>query len=176
MNEDHRHNTSGKECAGSPLTGARRVIVFGLICNDGHEFEGWFRSRQDFDDQCLAGAVSCPACHTTRVEKGIMAANLGPSVPSTPQIERPYGDATDLTIPGFGDNDETIAQLEAEILDMRRQIKEELREYVDAGPDHTGTEFPEYDSFEDMVSLIDEGTGVDPLPEGPVPGSRKKLN
>lgn len=163
MNEDRTHKTPMGEHK------ARSVIVYGLICQDGHEFEGWFRSNHDFEDQCAKGALACPACHTTRVEKGILAANLGQ--PASGAFDRPYGDATDLT-----DNDETIAQLEAEISEMRRQIKEELREYADAGLDRNGTDFPEYESFEDMVSLIDEGTSVDPLPDGPTTGSRKKLN
>lgn len=173
MNEDHNHKTPmGEHPTGTHR--ARSVIVFGLICQDGHEFEGWFRSNQDFDDQRAMGALSCPACHTTRVEKGILAANLG--TPASGEFERPYGDATDLT-----DNDETIAELEAEIFEMRRQIKEELRDYADAGLDHSGTDFPEFESYEDMVSLMGEGTSVDPLqedplPEGPTPGSRKKLN
>lgn len=173
MNEDRNHNTSGKKCgashASSPAIKARSVIVFGLICQDGHEFEGWFRSNQDFDDQCAKGALSCPACHTTRVEKGILAANF--AEPAIGDKGRPYGDTTDLT-----DNDQTIAQLEAEIFEMRRQIKEELRVYADAGLDHSGTDFPEFESYEDMVSLIDEGTSVDPQPEGSTPSSRKKLN
>ena len=80
MNEDHGHKTSGEECGTardfSPALKARSVIVFGLICEDGHEFEGWFRSNSDFSEQSAKGIVACPACHTTRVEKGIMAANL----------------------------------------------------------------------------------------------------
>jgi hypothetical protein len=172
MNEDHGHNTCGEErgTARDLLSAqkGRSVIVFGLICQGGHEFEGWFRSNRDFNEQSANGIVACPACHTTRVEKAIMAANL--EVVSQPVLDRPYGDDTDLT-----DNTDTIAELEAEIFSMRRQIKEELRAYVETSPDHTGTEFPEYEDFEDMVSLIDEGLGIDPLPVGPG-GRRKKLN
>ena len=201
MNKGHEH-TSGEEDHGhkpGSTSGSRtrNVIVFGLICGEGHEFEGWFRSNQDFDDQSSASAVACPACHSTQVHKGIMAPNLNlsgsrsdsrPDQPECPP-ERPYGDATDLTLSDAPDNSETIAALEAEISDMRRQIKDELRTYVETNFDYVGHDFPEearrrhYDaptasagaygeaSVEDMVALIDEGIKVAPLPQDP-----KKLN
>ncbi len=197
MNKGHDHISGEEDHGRKPgcTTGSRtrNVIVFGLICGEGHEFEGWFRSNQDFDDQSSASAVACPACHSTQVQKGIMAPNLNLSSSSSSQPERsperPYGDATDLTVSDAPDNSETIAALEAEISDMRRQIKDELRTYVETSFDYVGQDFPEearrrhYDaptasagaygeaSLDDMVALIDEGIKVAPLPQDP-----KKLN
>jgi len=49
------------------------VIRFSLICDNAHEFEGWFRSNDDFDKQKKRGFVDCPHCSSTRIEKALMA-------------------------------------------------------------------------------------------------------
>ena len=38
------------------------MIVFDLLCANGHAFEGWFASGAEFDRQKAARLVSCPAC------------------------------------------------------------------------------------------------------------------
>lgn len=49
------------------------MIRFSLICDNAHEFEGWFRSNDDFDKQKKRGFVDCPHCSSTRIEKALMA-------------------------------------------------------------------------------------------------------
>ncbi|WP_274630243.1 DUF1178 family protein [Arvimicrobium flavum] len=49
------------------------MIRFSLHCDDAHEFEGWFRSNDDFDVQNARGLVECPACGSNKVEKALMA-------------------------------------------------------------------------------------------------------
>ena len=49
------------------------MIRYALICENAHEFEGWFGSSGDFDDQAGRGLISCPVCETRAVEKQIMA-------------------------------------------------------------------------------------------------------
>lgn len=49
------------------------MIRFSLICEKVHEFEGWFRSNDDFDMQKKRGFVDCPHCGSTKVEKALMA-------------------------------------------------------------------------------------------------------
>jgi hypothetical protein len=49
------------------------VIRFSLICEKAHEFEGWFRSNDDFETQRKRGFVDCPHCASTKVEKALMA-------------------------------------------------------------------------------------------------------
>ena len=36
--------------------------VLDLRCAQGHGFEGWFGSEQDFVDQCGRGVIACPMC------------------------------------------------------------------------------------------------------------------
>jgi hypothetical protein len=49
------------------------VIRFALICEHEHEFEGWFRSNDDFDTQKKRGFVDCPSCGSHKVQKALMA-------------------------------------------------------------------------------------------------------
>lgn len=49
------------------------MIRFQLCCDADHEFDGWFRNGDDFDVQKKRGLVSCPVCHSAKVEKMLMA-------------------------------------------------------------------------------------------------------
>lgn len=49
------------------------MIRFGLACEHGHEFDGWFRSSDDFDKQKKRGLIDCPECGSHRVDKALMA-------------------------------------------------------------------------------------------------------
>ena len=49
------------------------MIHFTLACDDGHEFEGWFRSNDDFETQRKRGLVDCPECGSSKVQKALMA-------------------------------------------------------------------------------------------------------
>ncbi|MCO6392545.1 DUF1178 family protein [Aliihoeflea aestuarii] len=49
------------------------MIRFNLVCDAGHEFDGWFRSNDDFTGQQARGFVSCPVCHSEKVGKALMA-------------------------------------------------------------------------------------------------------
>ncbi len=49
------------------------MIRFSLICDREHEFEGWFRSSDDFDKQKKRGLIDCPECGSHKVQKALMA-------------------------------------------------------------------------------------------------------
>lgn len=54
------------------------MIVFDLVCRpQGHVFEAWFGSSQDYEDQRARGLVQCPLCSAPDVEKAVMAPNVG---------------------------------------------------------------------------------------------------
>ena len=53
------------------------MILFRLRCTQGHQFEGWFRDGNGFEAQQQAGAISCPECGETKVEKAVMAPRVG---------------------------------------------------------------------------------------------------
>jgi hypothetical protein len=68
------------------------VIVFDLGCENGHVFEAWFGSSDDYEDQRRRGLLSCPICESKAVDKAAMAPRLtrkgnqllGPTPPSNP--------------------------------------------------------------------------------------------
>ncbi|HYJ52314.1 MAG TPA: DUF1178 family protein [Allosphingosinicella sp.] len=54
------------------------MIIFDLRCGaQGHVFEAWFSSGEDFDSQKERGLVSCPICGAGDVEKAPMAPRVG---------------------------------------------------------------------------------------------------
>jgi hypothetical protein len=54
------------------------VIVFDLRCRpEGHVFEAWFGSSDDYDSQQARGLVQCPLCGAGEVEKAVMAPRVG---------------------------------------------------------------------------------------------------
>ncbi len=55
------------------------MIVFDLLCDAGHRFEGWFGSAIDFSAQKERLQLSCPSCGSSEVERVPSASrvNLG---------------------------------------------------------------------------------------------------
>jgi hypothetical protein len=49
------------------------LIRFDLACDHGHEFDGWFRSSDDFEKQKKRGLIDCPECGSQKVDKALMA-------------------------------------------------------------------------------------------------------
>ncbi len=53
------------------------MIVFDLSCANGHRFEGWFGSSDDFTSQRERGMLCCPQCGSAEVVKAPMAPAVG---------------------------------------------------------------------------------------------------
>ncbi len=53
------------------------MIVFDLGCEQGHVFEAWFGSSEDYDSQRARGLISCPICNSAHVDKAVMAPRIG---------------------------------------------------------------------------------------------------
>lgn len=49
------------------------MIRYALTCDHDHEFEGWFGSSDDYDNQQARGLLDCPLCGSKQVRKQIMA-------------------------------------------------------------------------------------------------------
>jgi hypothetical protein len=62
------------------------MIVFDLLCGEGHRFEGWFGSASDFSAQQARRQLSCPGCGSTQIERVPSASrvNLGAQEPKAP--------------------------------------------------------------------------------------------
>lgn len=52
------------------------MIVFDLICDEEHQFEGWFRHSDDFESQVESGLLTCPVCGSDQVTKILSPSRL----------------------------------------------------------------------------------------------------
>ena len=48
------------------------MISFSLKCENNHQFEGWFRSSVDYEDQVKKGLISCPNCNNKKISKALL--------------------------------------------------------------------------------------------------------
>ena len=52
------------------------MIKYQLICDQKHEFEGWFQGSAAYDEQAANGLLRCPLCDSDQVKRGLMTPNL----------------------------------------------------------------------------------------------------
>jgi hypothetical protein len=149
------------------------MIIFELACVQGHRFEGWFASSDDFARQSEAQMVRCPVCDdagVARVPSARVFVRAG--VPTAPAPSP--GSVADRTVAEASPPQQAIAGLPAEII---AKIREIVRNTENVGP-----RFPEearkihYDeaparairgqaSKEESAALADEGIDVATLPD-----------
>lgn len=63
--------------------------VLNLRCSQGHGFEGWFASEEDFGHQHDSGLVECPVCSDKAVSRLPSAPRLNLSGARAPREEAP---------------------------------------------------------------------------------------
>jgi len=105
------------------------VIIYDLICDQNHRFEGWFASAAEFDRQSRERLVECPLCGSSETRRVASAAYVHTS-PAAPQVENAPERSQALYEPGAD------RELPAQVLaKMVRHILEKSED--------VGTEFPE---------------------------------
>ena len=116
------------------------MISFSLICKNIHEFEGWFRTSEDYEIQLKKGLISCPNCNNTSIQKALMA----PAVKSSKKfndnfINKKNDNSNNLeNKAAIGDNDLRVA--------LRN-----IRTYVEKNCENVG------DNFANEARLISQG-------------------
>ena len=160
--------------------------VLDLQCSQGHSFEGWFGSQDDYDAQRARGLLTCPVCNDSEIVKMLSAPrlNLGhgvapiatpvadaassasaSAVPAPPSTGSPHPDRP--LAPG------TLQHMQAAMMNMVRHV---MANTEDVGPQfaeearkiHYG-ESEERNirgqaTREETEALLDEGIDVMPLP------------
>lgn len=133
------------------------MIRYCLRCDQGHDFDGWFRSSDGFETLRAAGQVSCTHCGSTRVEKALMAPRVAHGQPqeATPDLRSPRNKS--------------------------EEALEKLRQHVEANSDYVGMSFAAEAramhegekpgraihgeaKLEEARKLIQDGIPVAPLP------------
>jgi len=146
------------------------VIKYNLICRHDHDFEAWFSTSSDYDDQRKKRLVHCPYCGSGKVEKAIMAPNVSTSRKKSEIATQ---------------QKEALAVMNAAAETIKKEIEEKC-DYVgdkfadEARAIHYG-EKPERGIYgkataKEAADLKDEGVGIAPLPDILTPKSAKKLN
>jgi len=141
------------------------MIRYALACEHAHEFEAWFASSEDYDEQVARGLVECPLCASTAVRKQIMA----PAVTGTRKTAA------------------VKAQAEmAKALAAARQHIETNFDYVGDGfareardmHDGVSPERPIYGEAKpaEVRALIEDGVPVAPIPPAIAPRGKTQLN
>ena len=163
------------------------MIVFDLICSDpAHQFEGWFSSSKDFEDQKANGLLECPICGSQEVSKAVMApnvpakANQQPSEPkkSTELPQSPVSNdvSTGVAVPKeYQELVGKMAKAQEKLLADSKWVGDDFADrardmhYGEADSEQihgTATE-------EEAQDLTEEGIGVTPLPLPVVPPKAK---
>ncbi|QIG52887.1 DUF1178 family protein [Altererythrobacter sp. BO-6] len=144
------------------------MIVYDLICDAGHRFEGWFGSSADYAGQRERGLVSCPHCGSGDVGKAPMA----PAVPakSNTRLETPPADRQQVSSqpmpPEVQQALAKLAEAQAKALKQSTWVGDKFAEVsrkmhygeADEKPIHGQA------SLEEAKGLIEEGIPVAPLP------------
>jgi hypothetical protein len=144
------------------------MIVFDLCCPEGHRFEGWFGSSEDFAGQQARGLVECPQCGSHEIAKAPMA----PAVPKKGNQKGaiPKPDA----VPAAGASPppevaqalEKLAQMQAEALKSSKYVGDKFAEQSRAM--HYGERESETihgkATPKEAKALADEGVPIAPLP------------
>ena len=66
------------------------MVVYDLICNEGHRFEGWFKDLPDLEEQLQKELISCPICdskYVTRVPSVFGQVKSGKKMPEMPSLD-----------------------------------------------------------------------------------------
>jgi hypothetical protein len=137
------------------------MIRFSLICDATHEFDGWFRNSEDFDKQKERGLVSCPVCHSAKVEKALMA----PAVSTARKQEK-------IAVAMGEQQKQALAQLKAMAEEARKnadyvgdKFAEEARK-IHFGETEARGIYGEA-TVDEARSLLDDGVEFMPLPVFP---------
>jgi hypothetical protein len=144
------------------------MIRYALVCDQAHEFEGWFGSSDAFDAQKAQGMLECPFCASRLVAKQIMA----PAVAGTKR--------KGLT-----------AEPTPEMRSMMMEAMGQVRRHVEANFDYVGGAFAKEArdihegraedrgiygeaSPKEVRDLVEDGIKVAPLP--PEPPKKTEIN
>jgi len=108
------------------------MIIYDLGCGEGHRFEGWFASADDFARQSAGGLVGCPVCGSDEV--AIVPSSKVAVLRDTPAL-RAESAAQESATGASGGGNAMLSGLTPEAL-------RKLREIVHA-TENVGARFPE---------------------------------
>jgi hypothetical protein len=121
------------------------MIHYALVCEAGHEFEGWFRDSAAFETQAGRGLLTCAICGSSKVDRAVMA-------PAVARRDReaasslPAVSPSDTSLPGSGmvapalPPAQPVALIDPHAAALREAIRT-LRRHVEANAENVGPAF-----------------------------------
>ncbi len=135
------------------------MIVYDLLCENAHRFEGWFASPEAYLHQHDAGRLACPMCGASSVQKQ----------PSAPHVQTGVGSSVDNAQAVMA-NPELLEQMRKKFVQFVLQNTEDVgTRFADEARAIHYKEVPErairgQASARDTKELQDEGIEVFALP------------
>ena len=117
------------------------MVIYDLVCDSFHEFEGWFKNPEDMKMQKEDGLLACPICESLQISKKVTGSKVGrksnsyslASVTSATRQEMAFssngtshGTRTDGM--GEGDSPEKFAQLQKMLGEVHRYISNNFKD------------------------------------------------
>lgn len=135
------------------------MIRYSLICQNAHEFEGWFSEGADFDRQVASGFLTCPVCNSASISKSLMA----PSVSTARKKDEMQSVAMDAARrEAFLKLKEAVAAIKANSEDVGTRFPEEARKIHYGEADARG--IIGQATPDEAEALVEEGIEIAALP------------
>ena len=141
------------------------MIRYALACEHAHDFEGWFGSSADYDDQLARGLLECPVCASRAVKKQIMAPAVVGAKKRGEAVDG--GPARAMMMEAMG---RVRAHVEENFDYMGDRFADEARAIHEGRSEERGI-YGEATPKE-VRALVEDGVPVAPLPGAPVKKSQ----
>jgi len=142
------------------------MIIYDLCCINDHQFEGWFKTPDDFHSQKEGRLLNCPVCGSSKITK----------LPTASRINR-HSSAKNSPA--------------GQLVNAEQALLKKIHDYVDSNFVDVGSEFPEQArkihygeaksapirgtaTLDEARELNEEGVDVISLALAPI--SKEKLN
>lgn len=129
---------------GTAGQGKHGMIHYDLRCNQGHEFDGWFKDSGAYEAQARAGFVECPVCGGTEVSKRLMAPAIPrkgrtrvKEAPPAPPAAAPAPPPVPAPLPGTAQA--AAGPVPAQIVALLQRMRSEVEKHCD----YVGNDFAE---------------------------------
>ncbi|HEX7874581.1 MAG TPA: DUF1178 family protein [Sphingobium sp.] len=154
------------------------MIVFDLKCSRHHQFEAWFGSSRDYEEQKARGLVTCPLCDDKAVEKAVMAPAVAAKGNQRPD-PAPRAEASSRAVATMGADEaaklhaviEKLAEVQSQLLENSSWVGNAFADKARAmhyGDEPVASIHGTADAKE-AQALLEEGIAVAPLPIPIVP-------
>jgi hypothetical protein len=133
------------------------MIRYALLCEHGHEFEGWFGASADFDDQRSRGLLECPVCASKAVRKAIMAPAVAGTKKKGQDITPAQGQAMMMEAMG-----RIRRHVEENFDDVGDAFAKEARDIHEGRSEDRG--IYGHATAKEVRELVEDGVPIAPLP------------